>query len=68
MGRMTITIDEDLVSKAREALGTRTKAETIRLALREVLRRDRLAGALAHQGKVELALDQETLRKLRDDG
>ncbi len=67
MSRMTITVEKELVSRAQAALGTRSKAETIRLALKEVLRRDRLAGALAHQGKVELALDQATLRKLRAD-
>ena len=67
MGRMTVTVEEELVRRAQRALGTRSKAETIRLALREVLRRERLVGALAHQGKVDLALDQETLRKLRAD-
>ena len=39
------------------------QGQTIRLALPEVLRRDRLAGALARQGKVELALDQAALRE-----
>ncbi len=67
MSRMTITIDTALVSKAQAALGAHSKAETIRLALQEVLRRERLAAALAHQGKVEISLDQATLRKLRAD-
>ena len=65
MSRMTITVDKELVRQAQAVLGARTKAEAIRLALREVLRRDRLEEALAHQGKVELDLDQEMLRKLR---
>ncbi|MFQ5743632.1 MAG: type II toxin-antitoxin system VapB family antitoxin [Acidobacteriota bacterium] len=64
---MTITVDDRLVAKVKEALGTRTKAQTIRLALREVLRRNQLVDALAHEGRVELKLDQKTLQKLRAD-
>lgn len=67
MSRMTITIDEELVNQAKKVLGTSTKAETIRLALTEVLRRKRLKEALNHQGQIELALNQETLQKLREE-
>ena len=62
---MTITIDDALVGAARKALGTASKAETIRLALHEVLRRERLSRALEHQGGVELELDQAALAALR---
>ena len=67
MSRMTITVDDKLVTDAQEALGTRTKAQTIRVALREVLRKEQLAKALKHQGRIEMELDQETLRRLRAD-
>lgn len=63
---MTVTVDEGLVEQVQEALGARTRSEAVRLALREVLRRRRLARVLAHRGAVELDLDQEGLQALRD--
>ena len=65
MARMTITVDERLVTEVKKTLGVSTKAEAIRVALEEVLRRKRLAEALEHRGGVKLALDQETLEQLR---
>ena len=67
MGRMTITVDPDLLNQAKEALEAPTKAETIRIALTEVVRKQQLAAALKHRGRIELDLDQETLRQLRRD-
>jgi len=67
MSRMTITVDDKLVADAQELLGTRTKAQTIRRALCEVLRKGQLDKALAHQGKIELDMDQAALRQQRAD-
>ena len=68
MQRFTVTVDENLLASAMKALGTRSKADTIRRALAEVLRRKRLADALKHQGQVELDLDQDRLQELRAQG
>ena len=68
MGRFTVTVDEDLLERAMEELGTRSKADTVRRALAEVLRRKRLGDALRHAGKIELDLDQEKLQELRAEG
>jgi len=68
MGRMTITIDDQLVARAQRALGVRTKAEAIRVALHDVLRRQQLAQALSNRGAIELDLDQQTLADLRSGG
>ncbi len=65
MSRMTITVDPDLLDQARRALAAPTKAETIRIALTEVVRKQQLAAALKHRGRIELDLDQETLERLR---
>jgi len=62
---MTVTIDDELVAQAQEALGAATKAEAIRMALREAIRRKQLQKVLEDQGKIELDLDQEKLRRLR---
>lgn len=68
MSRMTVTVDDELIEEARDALGASTKSETLRRALEEVLRRRRLEQVLAHAGKIELDLDQDRLRKLREEG
>jgi Arc/MetJ family transcription regulator len=62
---MTITLDRKLLDAAQKALGTRTKVETIRRALAEAMRRDRLNEVLGRAGKVELDLNQEELQKHR---
>jgi Arc/MetJ family transcription regulator len=68
MTRMTVTVDPRLLEEAQEVLGTATKADTLRQALQEVLRRARLARALGHQGRIDLDLDQEKLAALRAEG
>ncbi len=65
MSRMTITVDERLVQEVKETLGVSSKAEAIRLALEDFLRRRRLNEALAHRGRIELDLDRATLEALR---
>lgn len=46
MSRTVIDLDDDLLAEVAQALGTRTKTETVDAALREVLenRRRALAG------------------------
>ena len=68
MGRMTIPVDETLVEETRKAFKVKTKAEAIRRALEEALRRRKLAEVLDHAGQVELDLDQDELQRLREDG
>ena len=67
MSRMTVTLDPDLVTRAKKALGAPTKSETIRIALTEVVRKQQLAEALKHRGRIDLDVDQETLEQLRQD-
>ena len=68
MSRMTVTVDEGLIEEARHALGVATKSEAIRRALEEVLRRRKLERALENAGRVELDVDPERLRRLREEG
>ena len=68
MSRMTITVDENLVEETRKALKVKTKAEAIRQALEEALRRRKLEQVLAHAGRVEIDLDEKKLRRLREAG
>jgi Arc/MetJ family transcription regulator len=64
---MTVSVDEELLEKAQQALGVRTKAEAIRVSLAETVRRKRLAEAITHRGAIDLELDPATLRNLREE-
>ena len=68
MSRMSVTIDDALIEEAKEVFGVDSRAEAIRRALREALRRRRLALALEHRGQIDLDVDREELRRLREDG
>ncbi|MDP9120435.1 MAG: type II toxin-antitoxin system VapB family antitoxin [Acidobacteriota bacterium] len=68
MSRMTVTIDDALLEEAKKALGVETHAEAIRIALKEAVRRRRLAQALRQRGQFELRGDLAELRRLREEG
>jgi len=65
--RLSVSVDETLLEEARRLAGTRTKREALELALREFVRRRRLAGIKAHAGTVDLALTVEDLLKAREE-
>lgn len=65
MDRITVTIDQQLIEEARQALCTSTKRETIERALREAVKASRRAEALSRAGRLDLELDQEGLAELR---
>lgn len=50
--RTNIEIDDDLLAEARRVAGTATKRETVEVALRELVVRDRRAQILRLRGKV----------------
>jgi Arc/MetJ family transcription regulator len=66
MGRLTATLDDQLLAEAQLAMATRTKRETIEAALREVVRRARARKALGHKGKLQLGFSREDLLLRRD--
>ena len=68
MGRMTVKIDDDLLRDAQEHLGTRSKRETIIVALEGVRRRRMLRQLRDDLGRVELDIDQDELRRIRGEG
>lgn len=61
-----MTVDEGLLEKVRQALGTRTKRETILESLRETLRQARLRQILEHRGKLDLGLTKAEILKRRE--
>jgi len=68
VSRMSVTIDDALLEEAKEALGVETRAEAIRTALEEAVRRRRLAQALQQRGQFRLRGDLAELRRLREEG
>ena len=61
--RTTLDLPEDLLDEARAALGFKSKTDTITLALRELVRRQRLEELKALMGRVRL--DVDTVRSRR---
>ena len=50
--RTNIDIDDDVLREAQRLVGTRTKRDTVNLALRELVARHRQIGILDLRGKV----------------
>lgn len=66
MGRFTTTLDDQLLDEAQRVMSTRTKRETIEVALREVIRREKIRKALEHKGKLPLGFSREQLLDRRE--
>ncbi len=65
MARTTLDIDEELLKKAMEASGARTKTEAVEFALRELVRQRQLKLLREELGTFDLDLDLEKLRRDR---
>lgn len=61
--RTTLDLPEDLLEEARTSLGFKSKTDTIVLALRELVRRQRLDELKALLGKVHLDVDVPESRR-----
>jgi Arc/MetJ family transcription regulator len=61
--RTTLDLPEDLLEEARVSLGFKSKTDTIVLALRELVRRQRLEELKALLGKVRLEVDVSASRR-----
>lgn len=60
--RSTLELPNDLIETAREALGFKSKTDTVVFALREVIRRSRLEELKALMGKVTFEFDPLEMR------
>jgi Arc/MetJ family transcription regulator len=61
--RTTLDLPDDLLEEARAALGFKSKTDTIVLALRDLVRRQRLDELKAMMGNVRLAVDIPASRR-----
>jgi Arc/MetJ family transcription regulator len=63
--RTTLDLPEDLLEEARAGLGFKSKTDTIVMALRELVRRQRLEELKALMGRVNLDVDVSKSRRRR---
>ena len=61
--RTTLDLPEDLLDEARAGLGFKSKTDTIIMALRELVRRQRLEKLKALMGHVNLDVDLPKSRR-----
>lgn len=61
--RTTLDLPADLLDSAREALGFKSKTDTIVVALRELVRRHRVEELKGLLGRVELDVDVKASRR-----
>lgn len=65
--RTTMDLDGRLLRDTMQALGTKTKRETVEQSLREALRTQRIHALLSRQGKGYGMTLREFLRSRRDE-
>jgi Arc/MetJ family transcription regulator len=63
--RTNIEIDDEVMSEAMRIAGTRTKRETVDLALRELVARQRRLGILELRGRIHWEGDLDESRRGR---
>jgi Arc/MetJ family transcription regulator len=61
--RTTLNLPEDLIEEAMNVTQSRTKTDVITLALRNLVRQQKLAELKDYFGKVDLDVDLDSLRK-----
>jgi Arc/MetJ family transcription regulator len=61
--RTTLNLDDDLIRDLMETTKAKTKTEAIHQAIKSFLRRRRIEGLLALEGKIHLDLDWRRLEE-----
>jgi len=60
--RTTIDIPEDLINEAMRVTKSPTKTELIKMALLNIIQRNKIQSLKNFKGKIDLEIDLETLR------
>lgn len=63
--RTTLDIPEELINEALRITQSRTKTELIKLALENIIQKNKIKGLKKYRGKIDLDIDLNTLRKRR---
>jgi hypothetical protein len=65
--RISLTLEEELLTEAREVVGTRGLSSYVNGALRQRLQHDRLAGLLADLEQAHGPVDPRVLAEVRQE-
>ena len=65
MKKTTVVLDETLLQEAKDAIGAKTKKETIETALSEVVKRRQRELLIEEMGTYNLDLEQDDIEKMR---
>jgi hypothetical protein len=60
--RTTLDLPEDIITEGLKVTHLKTKTELITTAVRELIRRHKLAGLKKFKGSIDLKIDLNTLR------
>ena len=60
--RTTIDIPEDLMNEAMKLTKSPTKTELIKMALSNIIQKNKIKKLTSFKGKVDLGIDMDTLR------
>ena len=61
--RTSLDIPEGLMNEALKITQSRTKTELIKLALENIIQKNKIKGLKKYRGKIDLDIDLNTLRK-----
>ncbi len=61
--RTTLDIPEGLINEALRITQSRTKTELIKLALENIIQKNKIMSLKKYRGKIDLDIDLNTLRK-----
>lgn len=60
--KTTLDLPDELVTEAMRLTDSHTQADVIVLALRELIKKNKVAGLKSYKGKVDLDMDMDLLR------
>ena len=61
--RTTLDLPKDLIEEAMVVTKAKTKTEAIKIALKTIIKQDKLSKIINFHGKVDLDIDLDILRK-----
>lgn len=61
--RTTLDIPEELINEALKITRSKTKTQVIKLALENIIQKNKILGLKKFRGKLDLMIDLDTLRK-----
>lgn len=61
--RTTLDIPQDLIDEALKITHSKTKTELIKLALENIIQKNRIRSLKNYRGKVDINIDLDSLRK-----